>query len=382
MEKLALYIHWPFCLAKCPYCDFNSHVRDRIDQRRFAAALRTELAWEAARLGPRPLASIFFGGGTPSLMDAQTVADLIADARRLFVPAPDLEITLEANPTSVEAARLAAFRDAGVNRVSMGIQSLREDALRGLGRQHSAPQAIAALELAQKLFGRVSFDLIYARPHQTMADWRAELREALALAHDHLSLYQLTIEPGTAYEALHRRGELVLPDDELGAALYDATAEEAAKFGLLPYEVSNYARPGSESRHNLAYWRYDDYAGIGPGAHGRISLGGDLLATRRHRAPEPWAERVEARGHGTTHEDPVSAADRAREMLLMGLRLTEGIDPARFAVRTGIALADALDPGVLEQALGEEYVAWRDGRLLALPEGRRRLDALLGALVR
>ncbi len=382
MEKLALYIHWPFCLAKCPYCDFNSHVRDRIDQRRFAAALRTELAWEAARLGPRPLASIFFGGGTPSLMDAQTVADLIADARRLFVPAPDLEITLEANPTSVEAARLAAFRDAGVNRVSMGIQSLREDALRGLGRQHSAPQAIAALELAQKLFGRVSFDLIYARPHQTMADWRAELREALALAHDHLSLYQLTIEPGTAYEALHRRGELVLPDDELGAALYDATAEEAAKFGLLPYEVSNYARPGSESRHNLAYWRYGDYAGIGPGAHGRISLGGDLLATRRHRAPEPWAERVEARGHGTTHEDPVSAADRAREMLLMGLRLTEGIDPARFAVRTGIALADALDPGVLEQALGEEYVAWRDGRLLALPEGRRRLDALLGALVR
>ena len=210
----------------------------------------------------------------------------------------------------------------------------------------------------------------------------AELREALALAHDHLSLYQLTIEPGTAYEALHRRGELVLPDDELGAALYDATAEEAAKFGLLPYEVSNYARPGSESRHNLAYWRYGDYAGIGPGAHGRISLGGDLLATRRHRAPEPWAERVEARGHGTTHEDPVSAADRAREMLLMGLRLTEGIDPARFAVRTGIALADALDPGVLEQALGEEYVAWRDGRLLALPEGRRRLDALLGALVR
>ena len=382
MEKLALYIHWPFCLAKCPYCDFNSHVRDRIDQRRFAAALRTELAWEAARLGPRPLASIFFGGGTPSLMDAQTVADLIADARRLFVPAPDLEITLEANPTSVEAARLAAFRDAGVNRVSMGIQSLREDALRGLGRQHSAPQAIAALELAQKLFGRVSFDLIYARPHQTMADWRAELREALALAHDHLSLYQLTIEPGTAYEALHRRGELVLPDDELGAALYDATAEEAAKFGLLPYEVSNYARPGSESRHNLAYWRYGDYAGIGPGAHGRISLGGDLLATRRHRAPEPWAERVEARGHGTTHEDPVSAADRARDMLLMGLRLTEGIDPARFAVRTGIALADALDPGVLEQALGEEYVAWRDGRLLALPEGRRRLDALLGALVR
>lgn len=381
MEPLALYIHWPFCLAKCPYCDFNSHVRDRIDQRRFAAALRAELAWEAARLGKRPLASIFFGGGTPSLMDAATVADLIADARRLFVPAADLEITLEANPTSVEAARLAAFRDAGVNRVSMGIQSLRDDALRGLGRQHSAGQAIAALELAQRLFGRVSFDLIYARPGQTMADWRAELRAALALAHDHLSLYQLTIEPGTAYEALHRRGELVLPDDDLAAALYDATAEEAARFGLRPYEVSNYARPGSESRHNLAYWRYGDYAGIGPGAHGRISLGGALLATRRHRAPEPWAELVEAQGHGTTQEEPVLAGDRAREMLLMGLRLSEGIDAARFGARTGIALVDAVEAGVLEQAIAEAYVAWEDGRLRALPEGRKRLDALLGALV-
>ena len=382
MEKLALYIHWPFCLAKCPYCDFNSHVRDRIDQRRFAAALRTELAWEAARLGKRPLASIFFGGGTPSLMEAQTVADLIADARRLFVPLQDLEVTLEANPTSVEAARLAAFRDAGVNRVSMGIQSLRDDALRGLGRQHSAGQAIAALELAQRLFGRVSFDLIYARPGQTMTDWRAELRAALALAHDHLSLYQLTIEPGTAYEALYRRGELVLPDDDLAAALYDATAEEAARFGLRPYEVSNYARPGSESRHNLAYWRYGDYAGIGPGAHGRISLGGALLATRRHRAPEPWAELVEAQGHGTTQEEPVLAGDRAREMLLMGLRLSEGIDAARFGARTGIALSDAVDAGVLEQAIAEAYVVWDEGRLRALPEGHKRLDSLLAALVR
>ncbi len=382
MEPLALYIHWPFCLAKCPYCDFNSHVRDRIDQRRFAAALRTELAWEAARLGKRPLASIFFGGGTPSLMEAQTVADLIADARRLFVPLQDLEVTLEANPTSVEAARLAAFRDAGVNRVSMGIQSLRDDALRGLGRQHSAGQAIAALELAQRLFGRVSFDLIYARPGQTMTDWRAELRAALALAHDHLSLYQLTIEPGTAYEALYRRGELVLPDDDLAAALYDATAEEAARFGLRPYEVSNYARPGSESRHNLAYWRYGDYAGIGPGAHGRISLGGALLATRRHRAPEPWAELVEAQGHGTTQEEPVLAGDRAREMLLMGLRLSEGIDAARFGARTGIALSDAVDAGVLEQAIAEAYVVWDEGRLRALPEGHKRLDSLLAALVR
>lgn len=382
MEPLALYIHWPFCLAKCPYCDFNSHVRDRIDQRRFAAALKRELAWEAARLGPRPLASIFFGGGTPSLMDPATVADLIADARRLFQAGDALEVTLEANPTSVEAARLAAFRDAGVNRISLGVQSLREDALRGLGRQHSAGQAIAALELARGLFPRISFDLIYTRPGQTLADWRAELREALSLAHDHLSLYQLTIEPGTAFEALHRRGELVLPDDDAAAALYDATGEEAARFGLAPYEVSNYARPGSESRHNLAYWRYGDYAGIGPGAHGRVTLGGRLLATRRHRAPEPWADRVEAQGHGTTHEEQVAPGDRAREMLLMGLRLTEGIDVARFAARTGIALADAIDTDILQRAEAEGYLVLTDGRLRALPEGRKRLDALLGALAR
>ena len=381
MEPLALYIHWPFCLAKCPYCDFNSHVRDRIDQRRFADALRRELAWEAARLGPRPLASIFFGGGTPSLMDPATTAALIADATRLFPPLPDLEITLEANPTSVESARLAAFRDAGVNRISMGIQSLREAPLRALGRQHSAPQAIAALELARNLFPRISFDLIYARPDQTLADWRAELREALTLAHDHLSLYQLTIEPGTAYEAQHRAGRLILPDDDLATALYDATGDEAARFGLQPYEISNYARPGSESRHNLAYWRYADYAGIGPGAHGRVSLGGHLLATRRHRAPEPWAERVEANGHGTTHEDQVSPIERSREMLLMGLRLTEGIDEARFATRTGIDLDDALDAATLHQALAEDYLDRSRGRLRALPEGRKRLDALLRALV-
>ena len=381
MEPLALYLHWPFCLAKCPYCDFNSHVRERIDQGRFAAALRRELAWEAQRLGPRPLASIFFGGGTPSLMAPETVATLIDDARRLFAADGEIEITLEANPTSVEAGKLAAFRDAGVNRISMGIQSLRAEPLRALGRQHSVAQAIAALETARRVFPRVSFDLIYARPGQTLDDWRAELREALALAHDHLSLYQLTVEPGTAYEALHRRGELVLPDEELAAALYEATAEEAGRFGLLGYEISNYAVPGRESRHNLAYWRYGDYAGIGPGAHGRVSVGGRLLATRRHRAPEPWAERVEAHGHGTMQEEPVTPEERAREALLMGLRLAEGIDEARFASRTGVALDDAVDAGVLAQAVAEGYVARANGRLVALPEGRLRLDALLGALV-
>jgi oxygen-independent coproporphyrinogen-3 oxidase len=381
MEPLALYIHWPFCLAKCPYCDFNSHVRERVDVSRFAAALKAELAWEAARLGRRKLASIFFGGGTPSLMRPDTVFDVIADARRLFVAEDGIEITLEANPTSVEAGKLAAFRQAGVNRVSIGVQSLDADALKLLGREHSARQAIRALELGKKEFPRVSFDLIYARPGQTLAAWRAELRQALALASHHLSLYQLTIEPGTAFATKHARGELSLPDDDTAAALYDATAEEAAKFGLLPYEISNYARPGEESRHNLAYWRYGDYAGIGPGAHGRVSLGGELLATRRHRAPEAWAERVERDGHGSTEEVAVPPEDRAREMLLMGLRLAEGIDEARFAARTGRSIDAALDPETLARALEADYLQREKGRLRATPEGRKRLDALLAALV-
>ncbi len=381
MEPLALYVHWPFCLAKCPYCDFNSHVRERIPQERFGRALRAELAWEAARLGRRPLGSIFFGGGTPSLMEPQLVADLIADATALFDPLPGLEVTLEANPTSVEAGRLAAFAQAGVNRASLGVQSLDPDALALLGRQHSAAQAMAALEAARRIFPRLSFDLIYARPGQSLPAWQSELDRALALSADHLSLYQLTIEPGTVFEGMHRRGELALPDDDDAADLYLATAERAARHGLAPYEVSNYARPGAESRHNLAYWRYADYAGIGPGAHGRVSLGGRLLATRRHRAPEPWADRVERAGHGSTAEEEVAPADRAREMLLMGLRLAEGIDAARFAARTGVILADALDAEVLERALEEEYVTFDGARLAATAEGRLRLDALLPALV-
>ncbi len=386
MEPLALYIHWPFCLAKCPYCDFNSHVRDRIPQARFRAALRRELAWEAERLGRRRLTSIFFGGGTPSLMEPETVAALIDDANRLFDPAEDTEITLEANPTSVEASRFVSYRDAGVNRVSIGVQSLDPTALSLLGRQHSATQAMAALETARAIFPRISFDLIYARPGQTLDAWRAELRQALTLAADHLSLYQLTIEPGTKFEALHRHGEIELPDDDTAAALYEATAEAAEGFGLSAYEVSNYAVPGSESRHNLAYWRYGDYAGIGPGAHGRISrtepstVG--IVATRRHRAPEPWAERVEQQGHGTVEETPLSTTERAREMLLMGLRLSQGVDRNRFAERTGSSLDESLEPSVLRQALEAGYLEWRGASLRATQAGRLRLDALLAAVVR
>ena len=380
-EPLALYVHWPFCLAKCPYCDFNSHVRDRIPQARFAAALRRELAFEAARLGRRPLASIFFGGGTPSLMDPDTVAALIADSLGYFDAPPSIEITIEANPTSVELQKLESFRRAGINRLSLGVQALDDTALRFLGRQHSAAQAIAALESARATFPRLSFDLIYARPGQTLPAWHAELRQALALAADHLSLYQLTIEPGTAFEALHRNGTLTLPGEDLATALYDATTEAAAEAGLLAYEISNYAAPGAESRHNLAYWRYNDYAGIGPGAHGRISLGGELLATRRHRAPEPWAERVERDGHGTTAEEPVTPAERAREALLMGLRLTEGIDLHRFEARTGIPIREAVDEHILAASQDAGYLLLSESRLTATAEGRRRLDALLARLV-
>lgn len=379
---LALYIHWPFCLAKCPYCDFNSHVRNTIPQARFRAALRRELAWEAARLGPRRLTSIFFGGGTPSLMEPETVAALIQDAETLFNPVPAMEITLEANPTSVEAARFTAFREAGVNRLSIGIQSLHDADLRKLGRQHSSAQAIAALETGRKIFPRLSFDLIYARPGQTLPAWRAELQQALSLAADHLSLYQLTIEPGTAYEALHRRGEITLPDEDTAAALYETTAEEAGKFNLLPYEVSNYATPGAESRHNLAYWRYQDYAGIGPGAHGRLTLHGSLTATRRHRAPEPWAERVENIGHGSTAEEILTPQDRAREMLLMGLRLTEGIDANRFLGRTFVPLTDVIDRDILRQAMEAGYLTFDGPVLRTTQQGRLRLDALLHALIR
>jgi oxygen-independent coproporphyrinogen-3 oxidase len=381
MDTLALYIHWPFCLSKCPYCDFNSHVRDRIPAARMVAALRAELAFEAARIGPRRLTSIFFGGGTPSLMAPADVAALIGDALRYFEPAPDIEITLEANPTSIEAGRFAGYAAAGVNRVSIGVQSFDEAALKFLGREHSAGQARAAIELAREIFPRLSFDLIYARPGQALAAWRAELHTALSLAADHLSLYQLTIEQGTKFATLYARGAFALPEEDLAAALYDATAEEAASFGLLPYEISNYARPGRESRHNLAYWRYQDYAGIGPGAHGRVTLGGNLYATSRHRGPEAWADLVEKHGTGATVEDEVSTPDRAREALLMGLRLAEGIGFESFAARTGTSLLDAVDPKTLRDCVDEGYLTLDETRLTATAEGRKRLEALLPALV-
>lgn len=374
-------MHWPFCLAKCPYCDFNSHVRDVIPHERYTTALRQELAHDAARTGRRSLRSIFFGGGTPSLMRPETVALIIQDALHHFDAAPDLEITLEANPTSVEREKLAGFAQAGVNRISLGIQSLNEDSLRFLGREHSAGQAVQALETARALFPRLSFDLIYARPGQSLSAWETELREALALASDHLSLYQLTIEQGTKFEALYRQGRFTLPEGDEAARLYEKTAEIAGLFGMRDYEISNYARPGAESRHNLTYWRYQDYIGIGPGAHGRLTLDDTLLATRRHRAPEIWADRVEQRGSGSTEETPLSSEERGREALLMGLRLREGIDLDWFATRTGRQLAECVDPTIFEAAQEENYLSLQDNRLIATDEGRVRLEALLGALV-
>lgn len=382
MDQLALYIHWPFCLAKCPYCDFNSHVRPALPQAEMLVALKAELAWEAARLGKRTVGSIFFGGGTPSLMAPESVAALIELAGQLFDLEPKAEITLEANPTSIEAGRFAAYRAAGVNRVSIGVQSFEPEALRFLGREHSADQAIAAIELGTKIFPRVSFDLIYARPGQTQAAWRAELRQALSLAADHLSLYQLTIEDGTKFANLYTQGAFVLPSEDEAEALYDITAQEAARYDLQRYEVSNYAKIGGESRHNLTYWRYGDYAGIGPGAHGRLLLEGDMLATTRHRSPERWMDVVDQQGHGTALEELVPKKDRAREALIMGLRLRDGILASEFIARTGTELMDAVEPDILAACLEEGYLTYSDHCLAATAQGMKKLDALLPALAR
>lgn len=388
MRSLSLYIHWPFCLAKCPYCDFNSHVREKIPQKYFAECLKKELIYEADRLHQNldktekyHLKSIFFGGGTPSLMSAETVALLIETAQKLFTPSPLIEITLEANPTSVEAGKFEAFRQAGVNRLSLGIQSLEDNALKDLGRQHSAQQALNALTLGRKIFPRISFDLIYARPNQTQQQWRKELQQALELASDHLSLYQLTIEPGTYYETLYQRGDLILPSDDKAASLYHLTNEEAARYKLYPYEVSNYAQKGSESQHNLTYWRYGDYLGIGPGAHSRLTLQNQLYATKRHRAPEIWAEKVQKHHTGCTEETYLTTQERSKEALLMGLRLSEGISQHYFEERTGLPLLECLNSTILEACIEEEYLIYDGHRLRTTIEGRLRLETILSHLI-
>jgi putative oxygen-independent coproporphyrinogen III oxidase len=328
---LALYVHWPFCVSKCPYCDFNSHVRAAVDQDAWAAALLADLGHEAALLPGRKLGSIFFGGGTPSLMPPATVAAVIDAAISLWSPEPGIEITLEANPSSVEAARFADLAAAGVNRVSLGLQALDDAALHFLGRAHDVNEGLAALDTAQANFARVSFDLIYARPDQSDDAWAAELDRALSFGTEHMSLYQLTIEPGTRFATLVQQGKLTPLDDERAATLFETTRATMTARGLPAYEISNHARPGAESRHNLTYWRYDDYAGIGPGAHGR-RLG---HATVRHKKPENWMTAVQKTGHGLQSDDPLTPTERSTEALLMGLRLAEGVDFATIAAKSG-----------------------------------------------
>ena len=376
-----IYIHWPFCRSKCPYCDFNSHVRERIDHARWRAALLRELEHYAREAQGRTVTSIFFGGGTPSLMEPDTVAALIARVRELFDVAPDVEITLEANPTSVETGKFRAFRDAGVNRVSLGVQSLVADDLKFLGRQHDAAQALDAVRLAAETFDRFSFDLIYARPTQTLAQWRDELDRALSFAAGHISLYQLTIEPGTQFEQAVARGDFRVLDEERAAQLYEATVSRLGQAGLADYEISNFAKAGQESHHNLTYWRYGDYVGIGPGAHGRLTLGGEKFATRQHRAPEAWLDLVERDGHATRQRDAVSRAERLSELLMMGLRLKEGVPRARIEDESAQPFARAIDRTRLQRLIDGGFLTVSDDHIAATQDGRQRLDAVLSALI-
>ena len=376
-----LYIHWPFCRSKCPYCDFNSHVRARIDQERWRRALLAELDHYARETSGRRLASIFFGGGTPSLMEPATAAALIERAGRHWSMGPDVEITLEANPTSVEAANFAALAAAGVNRLSLGVQALEDPALRFLGREHSADEALAALDLARRHFPRFSFDLIYARPGQTEADWTAELERALGLAGEHLSVYQLTIEENTAFAGAWRRGDFTLPPEETAARLYEITQGRLAEAGLPAYEISNHARPGAECRHNLIYWQGSDYAGIGPGAHGRLTLGAKRYATRQHRAPEAWLEAVEGAGHATRERRPLGLEERRDELLMMGLRLSTGVARARFRTVVGREIEETLPPGALAPLVGAGFLELDAEGLRATAEGRQRLNAVLARLL-
>ncbi len=372
---LALYIHWPFCVSKCPYCDFNSHVRAGVDQARWREALLADLAHEATLLPDHRLTSVFFGGGTPSLMPPATVAALLDAAVGHWRVAPELEITLEANPSSVEAARFADLAAAGVNRVSLGLQALDDAALRFLGRAHDVAEGLAALDTAQAAFARVSFDLITARPDQSLPAWEAELARALAFGTEHLSLYQLTVEPGTRFATEAAAGRLTLPDSDAAADLFEATRAITAAAGLPAYETSNHARPGAESRHNLTYWRYGTYAGIGPGAHGR--RGG--LATQRRRKPENWLTAVDRNGHGVEREEPLDPVTQATEALLMGLRLTEGVDPTRITALAGGATM--IDARAVDRLAAHGLVEQPGDRLRVTEAGALLLDAILADLV-
>jgi len=375
-----VYVHWPFCAAKCPYCDFNSHVRHKpVDQARFAAAFQREMEQMRERTGPRNVSSIFLGGGTPSLMQPATVGAVLDSVAKLWNLAPDAEITLEANPSSVEADRFRGYRAAGVNRVSLGVQALNDKDLRFLGRLHNVEEALYAIGLARDIFPRMSFDLIYARPDQTVESWAKELKQAIGYAADHLSLYQLTIEEGTAFYGLHKAGKFVVPDADHAADLYDVTQEVTASLGLPGYEVSNHARPGAESRHNLIYWQYGQYVGVGPGAHGRFVEDGTRIVTFTEKVPENWLELVEREGTGIVGGEVLTRDEEADEFLLMGLRLVEGIDLARFERLSGRGLDQQRLAMLQEEGLVESI---GNSRLRATPAGMVVLNALIAELAR
>ena len=381
MPGFAIYVHWPFCRSKCPYCDFNSHVRERIDEGAWREGLLAELDHYAELTRGRAVTSVFFGGGTPSLMAPGTAEAVLTRIAQRWQLAGDAEVTLEANPNSVEAARFAGFRAAGVNRVSIGVQALEDRALRFLGRAHDAAEARRAIGAARRHFDRFSFDLIYARPGQTIRTWVPELREALTMAGDHLSVYQLTIEPGTAFHAAHARGDVVLPDEDAAAELFETTQEVLAAAGLPAYEISNHARPGAECRHNLVYWRYEDYVGVGPGAHGRLTTNGKKLATRQERAPETWLAAVRDRGHATAEAREVAPRDAAEEALMMGLRLTGGIAAESFRARTGLDLDAVLDQARLPRLIDGGFVVRDAAGLRATQRGRRVLNTVIAQLL-
>jgi oxygen-independent coproporphyrinogen-3 oxidase len=377
-KAFGVYVHWPFCLSKCPYCDFNSHVRHSPpDEERFVKAFATEIASTAERVGARNVTSIFLGGGTPSLMKPQTVQAVLDTIAKHWSVDKAVEVTLEANPTSVEATRFKGYRTAGVNRVSLGVQALNDVSLKALGRLHTAREALDAVAIAQSAFDRYSFDLIYARPGQTPQEWSLELKQAISEAAEHLSLYQLTIEPETTFAALHQAGKLVIPDEDTARALFDTTQEICDAAGIPAYEISNHARAGAQCRHNLVYWRGHEYAGIGPGAHGRLDIEGVRHAISTEKRPENWLMRVEALGHGMVVDDELSSIERADEYLLMGLRLSEGIDPARFTALSG----RALDPARI-RVLREEgaITVDADGRLRVTQQGFPLLDAVVADL--
>jgi putative oxygen-independent coproporphyrinogen III oxidase len=377
-DAFGVYVHWPFCLSKCPYCDFNSHVRHApVDQDRFARAFAREIETMATRAPGREVTSIFLGGGTPSLMQPQTVGAVLDAIGKHWRVAPDVEVTLEANPTSVEAARFRGYRSAGVNRVSLGVQALDDASLKVLGRLHSAREALDAVAIARSVFDRASFDLIYARPEQTPQMWAEELKQAISEAAEHLSLYQLTVEPDTPFFSLHAAGKLKTPDESTARALYDVTQEVCARHGLPAYEISNHARPGAECKHNLVYWRGQEYAGIGPGAHGRLDIDGIRHAIAIEKRPETWLMRVEASGHGIIADDHLNSEECADEFLLMGLRLAEGIDPKRYAALSG----RALDPRRIAMLRQEgAIVVDADGRLRVTTAGFPVLDAVVADL--